>query len=163
MSPSSDLPTLFHLAREKLQGYLVDNGKCSLHRWVLLKNSILRASSLMSSDFNDCYDRDEPIDATRYQDSSMLRGAVPMSASESEWLDTLLVSLVDEEDVQVHPIVSLPSPQLQRERHGMPPDPGSSIAVSYVIIASPDQEDARYSAQLFTTSRETRASREPRI
>ncbi len=162
MSPSSDLPTLFHLAREKLQSYLVDNGKYSLHRWVLLKNSILRASSLMSSDFIDCYDREEPIDATGHQDSSMLRGAAPIrSASESEWLDTLLGSLVDEEDVKAHPIVSLPSPQLQRERHGMPPNPGSSIAVPYVIIAPPDQEDTGYSVQLFTTSRETRANREP--
>lgn len=158
MSPSSDLPILFHLAREKLQGYLVDNGKCSLRRWVLLKNSILCASSLMSNDFIDCYDREEPMDATGHQDSSMLRGAVSTSASESEWLDTLLGSLVDEEDARVHPIVSLPSPQLRRECRGMPPNPGGSIAVPY---ASLDQEDARYCAQLFTTtSRETRASRE---
>ena len=167
MSSSSDIPTLFCLARNKLQDSLVGNGKYSLYRCVLLKNSILRASSLMngtpnidSKDSINCCDLDDPMRTTEHRDSSMFRGAAgPTSTSESEWLDTLLGSLADEEDDHLHPAVSLPTPQLQREQHGLPPNPGCSIAIP--CVTPPDQEDGCYSAQLFTlTSRESRASRD---
>lgn len=167
MSSSSDLPMLFFLARNKLQDSLVGNGKYSLYRWVLIKNSILHASSLMGDtpdgdSINYC-DPDDPMGTTEHRESPTFRGAPGSpSTSESEWLDTLLGSLADEDDAQLHPAVSLPAPQFQRQRHGMqPPDAASSVTVPHVT--TPDQEDARYPMQLFTlASRESRPSRESR-
>ncbi|KAJ3733051.1 hypothetical protein DFJ43DRAFT_1024255 [Lentinula guzmanii] len=98
--PSSSLSSL---ARSKLH-------KCNLHRWVLLKNSILRSVPTISTPSIDSSDavqpeaEDEEI-STYDADSFMFPDAGKLvdssgcdNSSEAQWLDSLLETLADDDD-----------------------------------------------------------------
>lgn len=105
---SAEPVDLSTMARSKLHSAMGG----SLHRWVLLKNSIFRpprapyvpsaatSSSYskhvyISSDDGDNEDEDEEdLDSFMFPDASKLVG-VEASTSEAEWLDSLLESLVE--------------------------------------------------------------------
>ncbi|KAF8892566.1 hypothetical protein BD779DRAFT_1509678 [Infundibulicybe gibba] len=119
-SSASTSPTLFSMARSKLHLSVGSKDNCSLHRWVLLKNSIVRSLPLTSSaaavdpsdadpnlaflpDDGDDYADDEVgmeedsfmfPDAGKFVDSH----TSDTSASESEWLNSLLETLGDDDD-----------------------------------------------------------------
>lgn len=115
---SSDLSTL---ARSKLHLSVGGKDNCSLHRWVLLKNSIVRSSSsspttpttpLDKSPINHVYSSDEgsnedeevccdeETDSFMFPDASKLNscGEAGVTSSEAEWLDSLLETLGDDDD-----------------------------------------------------------------
>jgi len=116
----SERSNLFSLARSKLH-VPVDKGNCSLHRWVLLKNSIIRslplttstsASETQISCSSDYDDEDEAIieesDAFMFPDAGKLAdGSLEeVNTSEAAWLDSLLENLADDDedysDTDVH-------------------------------------------------------------
>lgn len=92
---------------------------CSLHRWVLLKNSIRSTlssptSSTLVSPVSDISFEEETVDVgldeSEETDSFLFPQKLP-DASEAEWLDSLLESLGDEEDLPLEdeeysPVVS---------------------------------------------------------
>ncbi|TFY68899.1 hypothetical protein EVG20_g3371 [Dentipellis fragilis] len=120
-------PTLFSVARSKLQSVHGASSKdnCSLHRWVLLKNSIIRsqpslaAPSGSKADVNLVYTTDaaeeEEVcmddehdsfiypDAGRFVDSS---SDTDLTSSQEQWFDSLLETLgddsEDDEDSDAH-------------------------------------------------------------
>lgn len=114
---SSESPDLSTLARSKLH-LSASRDSCSLHRWVLLKNSIVRSSpsnsatALDKTDVNHVYPPDEgdnedeevcceeEADSFMFPDASRLStcGGADVNASEAEWLDSLLETLGDEDD-----------------------------------------------------------------
>ncbi|KAJ3845230.1 hypothetical protein EV361DRAFT_1036608 [Lentinula raphanica] len=97
---SSSSSSLSSLAHSKLH-------KCSLHRWVLLKNSLIRADTTQTNDPSDAGQtevEDEEIN-TEDSDSFMFPDAGKLvdrsgrdSSSEAEWLDSLLETLADDDD-----------------------------------------------------------------
>ncbi len=114
---SSDCQNLSQVTRSKLSLVIGGGAKdsCSLHRWVLLKNSITRsqpnstvscspinASELHPSYHSDAGDEDEEVccdvehdsfiypDARKLLDSS---GTVNDDSSEKQWFDSLMESL----------------------------------------------------------------------
>ncbi|KII89064.1 hypothetical protein PLICRDRAFT_40706 [Plicaturopsis crispa FD-325 SS-3] len=115
---SSQSTSLFSLARSKL--HLSVGGKCdgSLHRWVLLKNSIIKSppkGTEPQPDVNsvNCHgdaeeeddeedDVDEEADSFMFPDAGKLvnddEDARLTDASEAEWLDSLLETLGDEDE-----------------------------------------------------------------
>ena len=109
----SDIPNLFALARSKLQLSVGGKDKCSLHRWVLLKNSIILSTSTPSSpsladssipsSLSDDVDEEvgaEDLDSFMFPDAGKLVGdpATDVNSSETEWLDSLLEQLGDEDE-----------------------------------------------------------------
>ncbi|TFK55247.1 hypothetical protein OE88DRAFT_1805621 [Heliocybe sulcata] len=114
---TTNSPSLFTMARSKLHSVVGAGAKdnCSLHRWVLLKNSIVRSHSpavpVVSTDTspsNDVQKRDgeeeeeetfsEEEDMFVFPDAGVFvdaREAEP-SPSEAQWLDSLLETLGDE-------------------------------------------------------------------
>ncbi|KAI0721565.1 hypothetical protein C8T65DRAFT_630390 [Cerioporus squamosus] len=113
--PQSEPPSLFSMARSKLQT-AVSGGvrdSCSLHRWVLLKNSILRshtvdpAPSPADADVQHVYrhdDDDEARDEVE-EDAFMFPDPHAIGArsalvgdSEKQWLDSLLEDLGDDDE-----------------------------------------------------------------
>ncbi|RDB24039.1 hypothetical protein Hypma_008746 [Hypsizygus marmoreus] len=114
----SDTTNLFSLARSKLHVSVGGKDSCSLHRWVLLKNSIIRSPSVPSSpsasdypDVNSEYAVDdeadeeeevnsEELDSFMFPDAGKLVGGstADVTASEAEWLDSLLETLGDDDD-----------------------------------------------------------------
>ena len=89
---------------------------CSLHRWVLLKNSIIRsppsssATTLDKTDVNPVYTPceedvevcfEEEADSFMFPDASRLNacgGTDAVTTSEAQWLDSLLETLGDEDE-----------------------------------------------------------------
>lgn len=120
--PSTQPTNLFSLARSKLHFSVGSKDNCSLHRWVLLKNSIIRSTpsiatatttadsgsnivnSVYSVDGGD-YD-DEEEEEEEEEDSFMFPDAQKFAdvqeshhnTSESEWLDSLLETLGSDDD-----------------------------------------------------------------
>jgi hypothetical protein len=112
----ADSSNLSSLARSKLQQSLTKDS-CSLHRWVLLKNSITRSHPLTAhasavdktdvntlsppgdDDFEEEYG-DEETDSFLFPDAGKFidneDGEGP--ASEAQWLDALLETLADDRD-----------------------------------------------------------------
>lgn len=105
------------LARSKLSSPSGGKDSCSLHRWVLLKNSIVRSiphpappalttASATADNTVHCHDQDsmcledEDEDSFLFPDAAKLVSAPQndATASEAEWLDSLLESLDDDED-----------------------------------------------------------------
>jgi hypothetical protein len=105
-------------ARSKLQLSLAAKDGCSLHRWVLLKNSILRSQPVIAAaaptlnqpdahfvhspsgceSYDEEYEEEES-DSFLFPDAGKLLDRPEKdSASEAQWLDSLLETLVDEED-----------------------------------------------------------------
>ncbi|PPQ68931.1 hypothetical protein CVT25_009025 [Psilocybe cyanescens] len=119
---SSDSSALSLLTRSKLHLSTSSKDSCSLHRWVLLKNSILSSPALTTStllatqsDANSVYPGDdgeedddpEEVLGSMETDSFMFPDAgqlVPASTSsggkgaEAQWLDSLLEELGDDDD-----------------------------------------------------------------
>jgi hypothetical protein len=113
-----DCSTLFSLARSKLQLSVSHKDNCSLHRWVLLKNSINSPSSLSSSaastsdlsqhsysEEDDDESSDEVLGSVTdhtfmFPDAGNFADHSPKDAqsSEAQWLDSLLESLGDDDD-----------------------------------------------------------------
>ncbi|KAI8998826.1 hypothetical protein BD414DRAFT_476189 [Trametes punicea] len=112
-----DSPSLFTMARSKLQSAVSGGVKdsCSLHRWVLIKNSIIRshlaldpAPSQQQADVADVqpvYRREEEEarddveeDAFMFPDPHSLGSpAADVGDSEKRWLDSLLEHLGDDD------------------------------------------------------------------
>lgn len=107
--------SLFNLARDKLQSVMGGGVKDSnsLHRWVLLKNSIVRspplppsvpAVAVVQADADSVYRRDEDTldyeqDTFMFPDPHSLHiDAGDAGLSESQWLDALLAGLEEDED-----------------------------------------------------------------
>lgn len=115
-SPKEHMPidcsTLFSLARSKLQLSVSNKDNCSLHRWVLLKNSINSPtlSSSASSDLPDAHhtysedDDDEVLGSVTahtymFPDAGKFAESQPEAqTSEAQWLDSLLETLGDDDD-----------------------------------------------------------------
>lgn len=122
-SMSSDSSNLSSLTREKLNKSVSRQDSNSLHRWVLLRNSMLASPSQTQSTFsntqpetssaypNDDGDDDDDdadevlglseIDSFMFPDAGQLvRAPVTAGAktSEAQWLDSLLETLGDDED-----------------------------------------------------------------
>ncbi|CDO70711.1 hypothetical protein BN946_scf184798.g26 [Trametes cinnabarina] len=114
----TDPSSLFTMARSKLQS-AVSSGvrdSCSLHRWVLIKNSIIRfhptldpAPSQLQADVTDVqtvYRREEEEvrdnveeDAFMFPDPHLLGSrSADVGDSEKQWLDSLLEDLGDDDD-----------------------------------------------------------------
>jgi len=126
--------SLHSLARSKLHLSTTSKDSCSLHRWVLLKNSIVHLLSSTpppvppdthhdSVDEDDDDDADEVLDSVEVVDSFMFPDAGKLvnestteeaKASEAQWLDSLLRTLGDDDDDYFsvdseHHISSLPA------------------------------------------------------
>lgn len=111
---STESTSLFSLARNKLQSVVGGSAKdsCSLHRWVLLKNSIIRSHSPTPSVANvkgeavpdPTYRHDEDVfeeeeqDAFMFPDPHTVHTEEASTGDESQWLDSLLENLEDDED-----------------------------------------------------------------
>lgn len=98
------------MARNKLHSAVGGKDTCSLHRWVLLKNSIFRfqqpsatpdpsRANTVCPEHDEGDDEDESeadeTDSFMFPDASKLviHGGTDVSSSEAEWLDSLLESL----------------------------------------------------------------------
>ncbi|THH33982.1 hypothetical protein EUX98_g339 [Antrodiella citrinella] len=106
--------SLFSLARNKLQSVVGGNAKDSdsLHRWVLLKNSIIRTAPLPAAQSAQVrVDPDtvhKPLevmvdseqDAFMFPDPDTLLGSsdLELDPREDQWLDSVLEDLIDNED-----------------------------------------------------------------
>jgi len=123
---SSDNPSLSQVTRSKLSLVIGGGAKdsCSLHRWVLLKNSITRSqpnnaatcspnntSELLPTYPSDAGDEDEEVcfdvehDSFIYPDGRMLLDSscsANNDSSESQWFDSLLESLEHEDSDDSH-------------------------------------------------------------
>lgn len=110
MSPqSSNLSTL---ARSKLNLSVESKDSFSLHRWVLLKNSIVQSLPLVtapSSSINagspDEDYADDESDSFMFPDAGKLAQgpAAEVNASEAAWLDSLLETLGEDDDDDFSP------------------------------------------------------------
>jgi hypothetical protein len=115
----SESANLFSLARSKLHLSVGGKDSVSLHRWVLLKNSIIHSSSASCAVANDLPDASptyplddgeedeadevlEEVDSFMFPDAGKLVGgrAADVNASEAEWLDSLLERLGDDDDYE---------------------------------------------------------------
>ncbi|OSD02869.1 hypothetical protein PYCCODRAFT_314467 [Trametes coccinea BRFM310] len=117
-SQRPDSSSLFSMARSKLQSAVSGGVRdtCSLHRWVLLKNSIIRSHSALDpapshpqadvTDLQPVYRRDEEEarddveeDAFMFPDPHLLGSRSPhVGDSEKQWLDSLLEDLGDDDE-----------------------------------------------------------------
>ncbi|KAG6919964.1 hypothetical protein DXG01_013313 [Tephrocybe rancida] len=109
---------LFNMARSKLHVPVGARDSVSLHRWVLLKNSIISSppipqSSPISAD--DDTDESEELDADAFMfpdAGKLVSGPTPdVSTSEAQWLDSLLETLGgddDDEDFTAESNISIP-------------------------------------------------------
>jgi len=128
---TSDSTSLFSLARNKLQSVVGGNVKdsASLHRWVLLKNSIIRSNpspvppcvatkpedpSVNRQDKDDEDHEDIEHDSFLFPDPGAHLSVKhsDLASCEDQWLDSVLEDLgdEDEDDVEVdHLMVSYPA------------------------------------------------------
>ncbi|KAH7889659.1 hypothetical protein F5I97DRAFT_1801925 [Phlebopus sp. FC_14] len=112
---SADYSNLFTMARNKLHSAVGARDNCSLHRWVLLKNSMFHSQSVPNppapsgpsnptvisserdEDSDDELDGEVESDSFMFPDASKLvtRRGADINSSEAEWLDSLLETLCD--------------------------------------------------------------------
>ncbi|KAJ7489870.1 hypothetical protein B0H11DRAFT_2156701 [Mycena galericulata] len=105
---SSRSPNLFTLARSKLNLSVESKDSFSLHRWVLLKNSIIQSLPLVAPSSSsptaggspDEEDTDDEADSFMFPDAGKLveGPATETNASEAAWLDSLLETLGEDDD-----------------------------------------------------------------
>jgi hypothetical protein len=107
---SSQPSNLFTLARSKLNLSVDSKDGFSLHRWVLLKNSIIQSLPLAtpassSSSAEAAYEdeeagTDDETDSFMFPDAGKLveGPATEVNASEAAWLDSLLETLGEDDD-----------------------------------------------------------------
>ncbi|KAF8638894.1 hypothetical protein AX17_001946 [Amanita inopinata Kibby_2008] len=116
MATASDPPSLTLMARNKMHSSTGSKDSCSLHRWVLLKNSLsvcptplltnpaVNNVSDMNPVYSDSgfYQNDEPAtgeaDSFLFPDAGKLVSNSHSCGSEAQWLDTLLKALADDDD-----------------------------------------------------------------
>ncbi|KAJ7094712.1 hypothetical protein B0H15DRAFT_135957 [Mycena belliarum] len=103
MSPQPS--NLSSLARCKLNVTAESRCCVSLHRWVLLKNSVIRSLPLVASGNARCLDEnsvDEERDSFVFPDAGSLLGGMATVEDtwecEAEWLDSLLGTLGEADD-----------------------------------------------------------------
>ncbi|KAG6885994.1 hypothetical protein C0993_006110 [Termitomyces sp. T159_Od127] len=93
---------LFNMARSKLLVHPTARDSLSLHRWVLLKNSIISSASNTAPAPPDDPDEPEELDsdAFMFPDAGKLVGepTADGSTSEAQWLDSLLETLGGDDD-----------------------------------------------------------------
>ncbi|GLB35381.1 putative anaphase-promoting complex, cyclosome, subunit 3 [Lyophyllum shimeji] len=117
----SDATNLFTMARSKLHVSVGSRDSCSLHRWVLLKNSIIASPCIPSSppvtdanSVDDDAEDAEELDSFMFPDAGKLVSgpSADVNASESEWLDSLLETLGDDDEydfaTESDPNISIP-------------------------------------------------------
>ncbi|RXW21113.1 hypothetical protein EST38_g4731 [Candolleomyces aberdarensis] len=112
------MPNLFSLTHSKLQLSVSSKDNCSLHRWVLLKNSIINSPTSSSSatfdlpDAHHSYSEDDDEESAdevlgsvtdhtfMFPDAGNFVDSQPAGAqtSEAQWLDSLLETLGDDDD-----------------------------------------------------------------
>ena len=125
---STESKSLFSLARNKLQSVVGGGGKdnSSLHRWVLLRNSITRSHDLTDApnhvsdeaEADSAYRQDDEIDEAEpdtfmFPDPHSVYDTSSTRNDENRWLDSVLESLEEDEDdypqvdasTSVHPAV----------------------------------------------------------
>ncbi|KAJ7738513.1 hypothetical protein DFH07DRAFT_870516 [Mycena maculata] len=105
---TSQASNLFTLARSKLNLSVDSKDSFSLHRWVLLKNSIVQSlplaatssSSANSGGSADEDEGDEEGDSFMFPDAGKLveGPATKVNASEAAWLDSLLETLGEDDE-----------------------------------------------------------------
>ncbi|TFY78568.1 hypothetical protein EWM64_g5450 [Hericium alpestre] len=166
---SSDTPSLFSAARSKLHSVHGTSSKdnCSLHRWVLLKNSIIRsqpstaASSSSKADANLVYNTDagedeevcmdDEHDSFIYPDAGKLvdhPSDANMTHSQEQWFESILESLGDGDedevaDVQFDDDEEFPtftpttSPSSSTDDLVNPPYHDPPIAMPYPVVYPP--------------------------
>lgn len=116
MPQQSQSQSLFSMARSKFNAAVssgASRDSCSLHRWVLLKNSLLRSHTVdtvppradadvqhVSRRLDDDEAHDElEEDAFMFPDPHAVGSRTPgCGASEKQWLDSLLEDLGDDDD-----------------------------------------------------------------
>lgn len=116
---ASTSSSLASLARSKLHLSVGSKSECSLHRWVLLKNSIVKApeepplptatdsDSITLSNHDREYQRevvDDDADSFVFPDADMFANFKRDDAgasTEAEWLDSVLETLEDDEGITV--------------------------------------------------------------
>ncbi|KAF5387127.1 hypothetical protein D9615_001842 [Tricholomella constricta] len=97
------------MARSKLHVSVGSRDSCSLHRWVLLKNSIISSPSIPpGSSVSDVNSADEDTDDADDLDSDSFMfpdagklvssPSADVNASEAQWLDSLLETLGDDDE-----------------------------------------------------------------
>jgi len=111
---ASESPSLFTLARDKLQSIVAATAKdnASLHRWVLLKNSIISSHPFPSASA-EAKAEPEPVyspeevevhiesdqDAFMFPDpDTLIEKSLDLDHREGEWLDSLLEDLGGDDD-----------------------------------------------------------------
>jgi len=107
---SNETSLLYSITRSKLHES-TNKEQCSLHRWVLLKNSILSSSSLQNaavSEYSETIsnvneETDEEVAEETVVDAFMFPDAGNFVSSrsaeaEAQWLDSLLETLAEDED-----------------------------------------------------------------
>ncbi|KAJ6547396.1 hypothetical protein B0H19DRAFT_1379676 [Mycena capillaripes] len=110
MTSSSNL---FTLARSKLNLSVESKDSFSLHRWVLLKNSIIQSLPLVAASSSptppaaspDEDDADDEADSFMFPDAGKLveGPSTEVNASEAAWLDSLLETLGEDDDDDFSP------------------------------------------------------------
>ncbi|KAJ6630661.1 hypothetical protein B0H10DRAFT_2183743 [Mycena sp. CBHHK59/15] len=111
---SSQSSNLFSLARSKLNLSGDSKDSFSLHRWVLLKNSIIQSLPLVttppltntaSADDEEEAGVDDEADSFMFPDAGKLveGPAAEVNASEAAWLDSLLETLGEDDDDDFSP------------------------------------------------------------
>lgn len=115
---STETSLLHSITRSKLYESVSSKDQCSLHRWVLLKNSILSTSTLSdtqvseypetSLNSNEEPDEEEElaeeeissvaINSFMFPDAGNFVSDQDAHNSEAEWLDSLLETLAEDED-----------------------------------------------------------------
>lgn len=133
------------MARSKLHSVAGVKDNCSLHRWVLLKNSIVRSRSpavpVVSTDIspsNDGHRRDgaeeeedslaEEEDMFVFPDAGVFADTreAETPSSEAQWLDSLLETLGDEDEEGGDPSMQISVSPEDDGSFTPPPSPSSS-------------------------------------
>jgi hypothetical protein len=164
---SSDNPSLSQVTRSKLSLVIGGGAKdsCSLHRWVLLKNSITRSqpdntvscnpnntSELLPTYPSDAGDEDEEVCFDVEHDSFIYPDARMLDSSESQWFDSLLESLEhedsddshepllhvgDEDEDDLPPLSPSASPMSSTDDLGHPVYNNTPISMPYPVVYPP--------------------------
>ncbi|KAJ7090037.1 hypothetical protein C8R43DRAFT_1092531 [Mycena crocata] len=110
---TSHSPNLSSLARSKLNLSVDSKDSFSLHRWVLLKNSIIQSLPLVAAPSSsagavvlpDEEYADDEVDSFMFPDAGKLveGPTAEVNASEAAWLDSLLETLGEDDDDDLGP------------------------------------------------------------
>ncbi|KAJ7470594.1 hypothetical protein FB451DRAFT_1254224 [Mycena latifolia] len=140
---SSQSPNLFTLARSKLNLSVDSKDRFSLHRWVLLKNSIVQSLPLVAASSSsgnagsseEDYADDEG-DSFMFPDAGKLveGPASEVNASEAAWLDSLLETLGEDEDDDFSPDVHVAVVPVDDDEDLTPSPPISPMSSSDDLI-----------------------------